>query len=191
MRLFVGVEIGEQMAAAAAALVDELRRRAQRLAPRARITWISLDRFHLTVRFIGNIDDDAAQAMAGVLAPPPAVTCFDLTLAGVGAFPRTGKPQVLWSGLVAGEEHLQQIEREVSDRLLAVGVAREARPYRPHLTLARVREAAGLNSQALFAGLEERSLGTTRIEAITLFESRLSPKGPTYVPVQRTPLSPA
>jgi 2'-5' RNA ligase len=191
MRLFVGVEIGEQMAAAAAALVDELRRRAQRLAPRARITWISEDRFHLTVRFIGNADEDHCRAIATALAPPLGVSTFELALAGVGAFPRSGKPQVLWSAVVAGDAGLQQIERDVSDRLESAGVARESRPYRPHLTLARVREAAGLRSQPLFTGLDGRSLGTTRVEAITLFESRLSPKGPTYVALQRTALSPA
>ena len=191
MRLFVGVEIGEQMAAAAGALVAELQRRAQRLAPRARITWISQQRFHLTVRFIGNADEDHGRTIAAALAPPLEVSSFELAVAGVGAFPRSGKPQVLWSGVVAGDEGLQQIEREVSDRLERVGVAPEGRPYRPHLTLARVRDSAGLRSQPLFAGLEGRSLGTTRVEAITLFESRLSPKGPTYVALQRTPSSPA
>jgi 2'-5' RNA ligase len=189
MRLFVGVEIGG-LAAAASALVDELRRRAERLAPRARITWISQDRFHLTVRFIGNVPDDAAAAIAAALAPVLSVAGFDLALAGVGSFPRTGKPQVLWSGVVAGHESLAKIERDVSDRLQVVGVPPEARAYRPHLTLGRVRDAAGLKSQPLFSGLEGRLLGTTRVEAITLFESRLSPKGPAYVPVQRTPLSP-
>ena len=65
---------------------------------------------------------------------------------------------------------------------------RSRRPYSPHLTLARVREAAGLRSASLLDGLEDRSLGTTRIDAITLFQSRLSPKGPTYVPLLRTSL---
>jgi len=188
MRLFVGVEIDATVAEAAGALVDELRRRAQRLAPRARVTWIPEDRFHLTVRFIGNADEAAAAAILGALAVPLAVSSFNLVLAGVGAFPPTGKPQVLWSGVVAGQETLQQVERDVSARLEAAGVPREERPYRPHLTLARVRDAAGLKSPPLFTGLEQRALGTTRVEAITLFESRLSPKGPTYVPLQRTML---
>jgi 2'-5' RNA ligase len=188
VRLFVGVEIDGRVAAAAGALVDVLRRRAQKLAPRARITWIPQDRFHLTVRFIGNADDPAAAAIHTVLAPPLAVAPFDMSLAGIGAFPRTGKPQVLWAGIASGQERLQEIEREVSHRLEETGIPREDRRYRPHLTLARIRDAAGLKSQPLFEGLGDAPLGTTHVETITLFESQLSPRGPTYVPVRRTRL---
>jgi 2'-5' RNA ligase len=91
---------------------------------------------------------------------------------------------------VAGLEPLRQVEHEVSARLEGVGVPREDRDYSPHLTLARVRDGAGLRSAPLFEGLERVSLGTTRVEAITLYESRLSPKGPAYVPLHRTSLIP-
>jgi 2'-5' RNA ligase len=188
MRLFVGVEIAPAVAAAAAALVDELRRRAERLDPSARITWIPRERMHLTVRFIGNVDDALAAGVQTALLPPIAGPCFDLSLGGVGAFPPSGRPQVLWAGISAGLDRLQSIERDVTRRLAGVGVPADERGYNPHLTLARVRERTRLRSQALFAGLEPTALGTTRVQAITLYESRLSPKGPTYVPVQRTML---
>ena len=188
MRLFVGVEIAPAVAAAAAALVDELRRRAERLDPRARITWIPRERMHLTVRFIGTVDDALAAEVQAALLPPIPEPCFDLSLGGVGAFPQSGRPQVLWAGIGAGLERLQSIERDVTRRLAGVGVPAEARGYNPHLTLARVRERARVRSQALFAGLESTALGTTCVQAITLYESRLSPKGPTYVPLQRTML---
>jgi len=74
----------------------------------------------------------------------------------------------------------------VSERLARAGIGAEERPYNPHLTLARVREAGGLRSVALLEGVGETTLGGTAVEAITLFESRLSPKGPTYVALQRT-----
>ena len=67
-------------------------------------------------------------------------------------------------------------------------VPAEERPYQPHLTLARVREAAGLRAAALLDGLGSRHCRHDHVDAITLFESRLSPKGPTYVPLQRTAL---
>jgi 2'-5' RNA ligase len=54
-----------------------------------------------------------------------------------------------------------------------------------------VREAAGLRSREWLAAAGAAALGTTRVDAITLYESRLSPKGPTYVPLQRSPLTPA
>jgi 2'-5' RNA ligase len=188
VRLFVAVEIAPHVAAGAAALIEALRRRAERLAPHARITWIPEDRLHVTVRFIGNADDPKVEAIRTALEPPIAAAPFDLVFAGVGAFPRTGAPRVLWSGVADGGERLSGIEREIADRLHRAGVAPEPRDYRPHLTLARIRDAGGLKSASLCEGLADQMVGTTRVEAITLFESRLSPKGPTYVPLRRTPL---
>ncbi len=60
--------------------------------------------------------------------------------------------------------------------------------YDPHLTLARVRDATGLEVPALLEGLAETEIGRMEVEAITLFESRLSPQGPTHTALQRTPL---
>jgi 2'-5' RNA ligase len=84
---------------------------------------------------------------------------------------------------------LVDLEREVGARLAPCGFPPEDRPYRPHLTLARVREPEGLRTAPLVEGLADRTLGTARIAAITLFESRLSPKGPAYAPRARTALS--
>lgn len=188
MRLFVAVELEAGVASAAVALTDELRRRVSRLAPAARITWIPEDRLHLTVRFIGAADDEAAGAIHAALDDPLDTPRFPLTLAGAGAFPPRGAPRVLWAGLEEGRDSLEQVEREVTRRLSAAGIAPDARPYRPHLTLARVREAAGLSAANLFTGIGPIRLGTMQVEAITLFESRLSPKGPAYIALQRTAL---
>lgn len=188
MRLFVAVEIAPAVAEAAAALIEQLRERAIRLAPRSRISWVTADRLHVTVRFIGNVDADRADAVRRVLAPSLGQAPFDLTLAGVGTFPPKGPPRVLWSGVSDGREPLLAIEQRVGERLARAGIAAEERPYNPHLTLARVREAGELRSAALLEDAGETTLGTTAIEAITLFESRLSPKGPTYVALQRTRL---
>jgi 2'-5' RNA ligase len=189
MRLFVAVEIAPAVAQAAAALIQRLRERAMRLAPRSRITWVTGDRLHVTVRFIGHVDADHADAVRQVLAPSLGQAPFDLTLAGVSTFPPKGPPRVLSSGVSDGREPLLAIEQRVSERLARVAITAEQRLYTPHLTLARVREAGGLRSAALLENIGETRLGTTAVEAITLFESRLSPKGPTYVALQRTSLA--
>ena len=190
MRLFVAVELAPHVAAAAGALSRELRRRADRLAPQARITGIPDDRLHITVRFIGSVDDGGADAIRQALEPALAVAPFDLTVAGTGAFPVRGAPRVIWAGIGTGGEGLRRVEQEVAARLARLGLPPEPRAYSPHLTLARVREAAGLRGSRLCEGFENQVVGTTRVETITLFESRLSPKGPAYVALQKTPLRP-
>lgn len=184
----MAVEIGEALAAKAAELSGKLEGRAAAAAPRAKITWIPAERLHLTVRFIGEIGERQAETVRVALEPPVGVPPFALTLSGAGTFPRGGTPRVVWLGVTSGREQLLLIEHEISNRLTPLGVPREERAYSPHLTLARVREPAGLRSARLVDGLAEHTVGTTRIETITLFHSRLSPKGPTYLPLLRIPL---
>ena len=185
--MFVAAEIGEALAARAAELSRELQARATDAAQRAKVTWIPAERLHLTVRFIGEVDDGRAPAIRDALELPLGIGAFDLTLAGAGAFPKGGSPRVLWVGVTTGREELLRAEQEVSSRLAALGFPPEERAYSPHLTLARVREPAGLQTTRLLDGLRDKSLGTVRIGAITLFHSKLSPKGPTYTPLLRIP----
>ena len=191
MRLFVAVEID----AAVARVIDEcsaaLKRDALSHAPRARITWVPSERLHLTIRFIGEVDDDRVDTIADALKPALTTKAFDLACEGAGAFPASGHPRVLWIGIAGGVESLAALEREVSGRLTSCGIPRETRQYRPHLTLARVRDATGLRSGPLMEGCATRRFGTSHVDAITLFQSRLSPQGPTYVAIQRTRLQSA
>jgi 2'-5' RNA ligase len=188
VRLFVAVEIDHSVRVALGAFSAVLRRKAQTLAPSARIGWVALEQLHITLRFIGEVDDDKAAAIAGALLMPLEAEPFDLDAAGAGAFPERGAPRVLWAGVEGGVEGLANIEAEVSRRLAACAIAREGRAYRPHITLARVRDAAGLRSTALFETRADLRFGTSRVEAITLFQSRTSPKGAVYTPLHRTSL---
>jgi 2'-5' RNA ligase len=187
MRLFTAIELGDDVCARAGALVESLRRRADKAAPRAKVTWVAPDRMHLTLRFIGEVTDDKAEAIVAALRAPLPLEPFDVRWEGLGSFPPRGAPRVLWVGVAIGKEALIEAEAAISDRLAGLGFPREDRPYSPHLTLARVREPAGLKAASLFESLEG-ALGDTRVNAITLFRSHLSPKGPTYVAMERTRL---
>ncbi|HEY1303093.1 MAG TPA: RNA 2',3'-cyclic phosphodiesterase [Vicinamibacterales bacterium] len=189
MRLFTGIELDSAVVGAAGDLLDELARRAARQAPRARVAWITPERLHVTVRFIGHTDEAGYARIRAVLEPPIEVQPFSLTVERLGWFPPSGQPRVLWAGLAGDRASLDAVEREVTSRLTQVGVPPEARAYGPHLTLGRVKEAAGLKAAALFRDLTDVVLGTTAVGAITLFESRVSSKGPTYLPMQKTRLN--
>jgi 2'-5' RNA ligase len=187
MRLFTAIELGDAVLERAAELLEILRRRAGRSAPHSKVTWVAADRMHLTLRFIGEVDEARGETIIAALRDRVALERFDVRWEGLGSFPPRGAPRVLWVGVAAGADSLRQVEEAVSARLEVLGIPREDRPYSPHLTLARVKEPAGLKAAALFEGLDG-ALGKTRVEAITLFRSHLSPKGPTYVALERTPL---
>jgi RNA 2',3'-cyclic 3'-phosphodiesterase len=188
LRLFTGIELDAAVVRAAGEIVAELSRRSERLAPKARVAWVTPERMHVTVRFIGHSNDDAAARIRAVLVDPVPVPPFTLRVERLGSFPPRGSPRVIWAGLSGDVDSLAAAERDVTARLSRVSIPPEDRPYSPHLTLGRVKEPGGLKTAALFQDLVDSALGATAVEAITLFESRVSSKGPTYIVLQRTPL---
>jgi 2'-5' RNA ligase len=187
-RLFVAVAIDAALADALGRASAALRARLEAHVPRARLTWVPPERLHFTLRFIGAVDDATAGRMKAALAPRIGLTPFDLTVSGLGTFPARGTPRVIWAGLERGVDEMTTLAHHVADRLRAFALAAEA-AYRPHLTLARVREAAGLRGRDVVEPPPSTPFGTTHVDAITLFESRLSPKGPQYIPLQSTHLA--
>ena len=183
MRLFVAAELTPAIAQALAAFEGELQRRAAALFPQARITWIPAERLHLTVRFIGEVDEARAAAIATTLSSLDA-PAFAIEFIGAGAFPARGAPRVLWAGVGAGLDALNALEVDVSRRLASCDVPREDQPYRPHLTLARIREGVRIRIAPLLEGIAGTRFGAMPVDAITLFHSKLSSKGPQYTRLQ-------
>ena len=179
------------MAVAADALTAELKRRVQRLAPQARVTWVPPDRFHLTVVFIGHVRPPQVDDLRGALVRPFAEPRFDLSIVGAGVFPASGKPRVIWAGCSDGVAAFVRVQHEAYTRIAAVVPLEPERDPRPHLTLARVKDAGGLRSRALLAGMEHVPLGTLEVGAVTLFESRPVGNGVEYVPLVEVPVGTA
>ena len=188
MRLFVAVTIDADVVGCISRSVDELRARVAARAPRARVRWVPGEQLHLTVRFIGEANETQAVSIATVLAPALPLERFQLVFRGLGVFPERGAPRVFWAGIAAGAEQLAAVEADVTKRLEECGIAPDSRAYRPHVTLARVKDAAGLRVRGLFDGLADRAFGLSAVDAITLFESRQSSDGSVYVPLQSTRL---
>lgn len=187
MRLFTAIELADAVRARVAANISALRARVEQSAPHARLTWITEERLHLTVRFIGEVEPPLAERIISALRPPLPLPPFTLGFGPLGAFPPKGAPRVIWIGIADGRDAVIRVESAIGERLLGLRIPKEDRPYSPHLTLARVREPAGLRASSLFEELSPDP-GQTFVDAITLFQSKLSPKGPTYTVLERTPL---
>ena len=101
--------------------------------------WLAPEQFHLTLRFIGEVDggmlDEIAEALGDVEAP-----AFTLALDGVGHFPPRGAPRVLWAGVDDGAA-LGRLHDRIEARLRQLGVAPDRRGFAPHVTLARLKQA--------------------------------------------------
>jgi 2'-5' RNA ligase len=137
MRLFVAIEVPTETKAAVAALVEQLRP----TCPAAR--WVRAEGMHLTLKFIGEVAEEKRPAVEAALADAPAGERMDLRYSGLGWFPDDRRPRVLWAGIEAPAS-LAALAAQVETRLAALGIARESRPFHPHLTLARFDSPHGL-----------------------------------------------
>jgi 2'-5' RNA ligase len=182
MRLFVAVEIDGDVRRLAGEIQAELE---GRLAPVLTTRWVPPDNMHLTVRFIGHVDDARAPAVIEMLTRPLDVAPFEIELGACGMFPPTGSPRVLWIGLAQGLTSLALLHHTFNQRLRPLGIDPEARPFRAHLTLGRIKEAPGGCSRAVRDALRSIAVPPLRFDVgrATVFQSHLSPKGSRYEPM--------
>jgi len=180
MRLFVAVELDEAVRRGAARIASSLASASEQGGGRRSVTWVAQQNLHLTLQFLGEVDSDLARTVAERLAAPLAVPVFDVGVAGVGTFPPSGPPRVIWLGVTDGAAPLAALYREVDHRLEGLGFPREDRPFRGHLTLGRVKAPCGPRFREALAGARTANAGRCRVDHVTLFESRLSPQGSTY-----------
>ena len=185
MRLFIGVELSDEVRTRASAIAAALR---DELGSRVDARWIAPGNLHITLWFIGEVPDDRAAAIVDALKMPFATPSFDLEIRDAGAFPPHGAPRVVWLGTGAGQDSMLALYNELATRLQPLGFEAERRPYAAHLTLARVKECKGRDARTVVRAMSADA-GRCRIGAVTLFRSRLSPKGATYEPLLRVPLT--
>ena len=192
MRLFVAAEPSDSVRVAAASATQRLRERLESAHADRGIRWIPAENLHLTVWFLGEVSEARSTAVLDALRPAMETRAFDLHLEGLGAFPPSGPPRVLWIGVTHGLEDLARAHEEVGGRLQPWGFAPEGRAYSAHLTIARVKEPPhGAARAALRQALAHMpaDAGQCRIASLTVFRSRTGPRGSVYERRLRVPLS--
>ena len=182
MRLFIAADLDGAARTAVADAVERLRARAEqeRRGAARGVAWVDARNLHLTLHFLGEIDDARWPALRDAVAPPLDVVSPRLALGGWGTFPPHGPSRVIWMGVNAGTEELAAAHAELGARLRAVGLVPEARPFSAHLTVGRVKSASGRFWQHVCDAAEAPSTRAWTLPACTLFQSHLSPAGPTY-----------
>jgi 2'-5' RNA ligase len=191
MRLFLAIELPDEVRHAVVAEQERLRD-ALGAAP---LAWVRPEQLHLTLVFLGELDATRAAALIDRFnAPLEDISPFELRFAGLGTFPEARAPRVLWLGVDAGRREVIELHRQVARRVSAAGLPVESRPFHPHLTLARWRQMR----PGLKTGADVRDLLSVPdrvgpaiamlVDAVTLYESRLSSSGATHLPIARAPL---
>ncbi len=180
LRSFLAVDLAPHARAQAAQVMEELRPG----APEG-VRWVPEENLHLTLKFLGDVDPDRIpKLIAAASAKLERVGGFELMLGGLGAFPNARRARVVWLGVQAGGPELARLARKLDAAAARIGVERERRPFRTHLTLGRLRQPAPLS----LTGVPCPDAKPFFVEEVVLYESRLSPIGARYVPLARLPL---
>jgi 2'-5' RNA ligase len=146
------------------------------------INWTPADRFHITIKFLGDTaEKDLAAIYANLMKALDGFRAFVITLKGLGLFKSVHDPKVLWMGC-SYDSGLEQIHKVIDHELIAFGFESETRPFRPHLTLGRLRQIRKIEQlNELITSNKEREFQKLLVNEIVLYESRLSPAGARYV----------
>jgi 2'-5' RNA ligase len=143
---------------------------------------------HLTLVFLGEVEDSRVPALAAAIGHDVDVPPFDIAFSGIGMFPPRGAPRVVWIGVTSGAHQLQQLQRELAARSRAQGVTLDGRDFHPHLTLARWPASRPADRRRVPED-PARTIARDHVDRATLYRSRLSPTGAVYTPEARANLT--
>jgi 2'-5' RNA ligase len=152
---------------------------------------VKVDNIHLTVVFMGNIRSEDVRAIEKEAGD----VCFgfepfEIALKGLGVFPNTRRPRVLWLGLDMDTERISSFRDSLQERLLTFGINEEKRAFTPHLTLGRFRRPE--RHDPLLGDIISRyadiKTPVGRLEELVMFKSELRPGGAEYTKLNAFPL---
>lgn len=183
LRAFIALPIPDALKAQLERMQDELRRTG------ADAKWVKPENFHVTLFFLGSTPPDRLEQIRGLLPGLCARHApFTVELHGLGAFPNTRRPSILWAGLTGDLGPLKALAADVGEAMVDLGFEKE-HPFKPHLTLARTRSSSGAGALSdMLHRLKDETIGSFAAEEVVLYRSDLRPKGPIYTPLERYPL---
>jgi 2'-5' RNA ligase len=181
LRLFVALPLGE----ATHKRLGGVQRKLQRVLPGGAVRWVKPAKIHLTLFFLGDTPrervDPIAEALSVVTRNVPS---FPFRVKGLGAFPNTRRPRVIWVGVEEPTGRLTLLHTAVNEALARVGYEPETRPFTPHLTVGRIRRRTSRSKARLIGQeIDVAKIGLlTEEEAreLVLFRSELKPTGAEY-----------
>jgi 2'-5' RNA ligase len=178
-RLFVGIPIHSTEAIQ----IRETWRKDEKLNPNV-LKWSDPDNWHITLVFLGNTPETEIDVLQRLIEESFAyISSFNTQLKGIGVFPNTHNPKVLWLG-IEDIQPLMSAQTRLVELLQLNGFAFDKKPLKPHLTLARIRNAAHLTSfESLLKRYQYFTSTPIEINQVILYESVQTINGPVYKPL--------
>ena len=183
-RTFLAVEIAEHTRRALAGVAENLD------TAGATIRFVAPRNLHVTLNFLGDVDDGPLRRVCDTAADVAAgVAPFEFSVCGLTPGPPKGRLRMIWADVHDPSGCLADVQERLAAALETLGFPRENRPYRPHLTVARIKYAP--DDRRLRAEIERfaaEAFGTQPATQVTVFTSERTPAGPIYTPAAHAAL---
>lgn len=156
------------------------------------IRWVPSENMHLTLKFLGEVASSHLNFLKQMLTHTADLySQFDLQIGGLGSYPTTRNPRILWIG-ISPPIDLPSLQKHIEEGVVRLGYEQEERTFSPHLTIGRVRQNANMaDLPKIRAVLDKTQLGNidiARVDSIHLFKSDLNPSGSVYTKLFSAPL---
>lgn len=153
-----------------------------------KVAWVPPPNMHITLRFLGQVTEPMAFALKEMLDPVVRdLAPFELAAVGLGAFPDVRTPRTIWVGSGSGADALTALADSVTGRLIEAGFSFDEKPFRPHITIGRVKDGGGDDFSQHLAPLGEVGFGSSIVRNIYCYRSDLNPSGSEYHSLWRLP----
>lgn len=189
LRAFIAIDLPHPIQEA----IEKQTSRLRQAAGDGLVRWIPPQNIHLTLKFLGNIAASHMDFLKQLLhQTADSHQPFDVQIGGIGSFPNSKLPRVLWAGVHAPAD-LASLQKNIEAGAARLGYEKEARPFSPHLTLGRVRQGIDPRDlqkiSAALNGIQIGNIGSARVDAVHLYKSELRPEGSLYTKLFSAPLS--
>jgi 2'-5' RNA ligase len=175
------------------AWVDSAREMVGRLEPALpRASWTRPQAWHLTLKFLGEIDENAAARFSAAIGDAAGdAPESEVASGGAIVLPRRGRPRVLGVGFAPGPglSSLARLAAKAEEAAVRIGVAPDGRPFHPHVTLARLRDPWPAGAVGAFRSEADRWVFPVwHVRSCVLYRSRLDPSGAVNTPLREWPI---
>ena len=179
MRTFIAIDVSDEVRSAVGTFTSALKKE------KARVSWVKPENVHITLKFLGEIDEEKIPEIIGALQEcSKKQKPFEITIKGSGGFPNLKKPRIIWVGMTEGIEELKSLAGAADNELSKLGFEKEKRAFKPHLTIGRVK--ALIDNESFIKKIQSTEFYGGRFTAgkISLMKSDLKPSGAEYTKLE-------
>ena len=189
VRVFIAIELSEPVCDA----IQKQTARLRQTLGNELIRWVPTQNMHLTLKFLGDTTTSHLEFLKQMLAREAnSHPQFNLQLGGLGAFPNSKRPRLLWIGINAPAD-LVSLQKSIESGTSRLGYEQEERAFSPHLSIGRVRQNIGPPEQqkirTALDTIQLGNIGIARVDSVHLYRSDLQPSGSIYTKLFSAPLS--